>query len=78
MKWDCTGPYGKICEVSAEEAVRFIVDNAPGFHAGTVESLAARHDKLMQIVGVMLAQSPESVQREVVAQHGYNMREAKS
>jgi len=77
MKWNYRSSNGSRWEVSAEEAVRLTVDNAPDYHAGTVETAVARLNKLIHIVGTMLEQLPESVQREVVAQCGYNMEEVK-
>lgn len=75
MKWTYKNFAGAQSIIGPEEAVRLIVDNAPDYHAGTVESLAARHDKLMQIVGTMLEFMPENVQRAIVEEHGHYMKE---
>lgn len=45
---------GRMQVLSVEWAVRSIVDSAPDYHDGEIESLKAKIDKLTEIVGVLV------------------------
>lgn len=75
IKWHST--YERTALVrTTEDVISSIIDDAPSYHDGKLETLRAKLDKLQQVVSTLAGLLPADVQRALVEAHGFNYEES--
>jgi len=75
VKW--TQRHGsKSHRITSGEVIDSAIENAPDYHAGKLEAVVARLNKLQQVVVSLVELLPVEAQRRVVWEHGFNYEES--
>ena len=70
LKW--TDRYAERASLTSGAVIDSIIESAPDYYAGEMETLRSKLNKLQAIVVTLVDMLPADAQQALVEQHGYN------